>query len=479
MTTIGIVQINDTHANLLPQEDVRYTGRGFRIEKLGGFARMMTKITEFQAENPDRLLVLDNGDTFHGTYEAVQSKGEVMVPYLHSLGVNAMTFHWDSAYTPKHLLELEKMLEYPVLAANVYRQDTKQLLFEPFRIFEANGLSIGVIGIASNIIQKNMPKEFWEGADFTDGIEEAGKWAAYLKEQDVDLVVLLSHLGYPQDIALLKQVDGIDLCLSGHTHNRVRSPQKIENAYIIQSGALASSMGYLKLEIKDKNIVNMHHAYIVLDETVAEDPDMAKMLKEDAILDQHKAYLDEKIGETTIDLHRGSSFQSTMDYLLLDAMREATGKAIAFSNGWRYGGAVSKGALTRRNLYQIVPMDPLIRTAELSGQEIWTLLEDNLESTFSTEPFKQMGGYIKRNAGLKVYFKPENPYGHRIQRIFAGEEVLDPEKTYAVAYVTRQAVPEEVGRKHANTKVHAVEAMERLLAHRPYSRDDTESYIPV
>lgn len=202
MTTIGIVQINDTHANLLPQEDVRYTGRGFRIEKLGGFARMMTKITEFQAENPDRLLVLDNGDTFHGTYEAVQSKGEVMVPYLHSLGVNAMTFHWDSAYTPKHLLELEKMLEYPVLAANVYRQDMKQLLFEPFRIFEANGLSIGVIGIASNIIQKNMPKEFWEGADFTDGIEEAGKWAAYLKEQDVDLVVLLSHLGYPQDIAM-------------------------------------------------------------------------------------------------------------------------------------------------------------------------------------------------------------------------------------------------------------------------------------
>ena len=94
------------------------------------------------------------------------------------------------------------MLEYPVLAANVYRQDTKQLLFEPFRIFEANGLSIGVIGIASNIIQKNMPKEFWEGADFTDGIEEAGKWAAYLKEQDVDLVVLLSHLGYPQDIAM-------------------------------------------------------------------------------------------------------------------------------------------------------------------------------------------------------------------------------------------------------------------------------------
>ena len=66
MTTIGIVQINDTHANLLPQGDVRYTGEGFRVEELGGYARIMTKINEFRAENPDRLLVLDNGDTFHG-----------------------------------------------------------------------------------------------------------------------------------------------------------------------------------------------------------------------------------------------------------------------------------------------------------------------------------------------------------------------------------------------------------------------------
>jgi fructose-bisphosphate aldolase class II len=124
-----------------------------------------------------------------------------MVPYLHSLGVNAMTFHWDSAYTPKHLLELEKMLEYPVLAANVYRQDTKQLLFEPFRIFEANGLSIGVIGIASNIIQKNMPKEFWEGADFTDGIEEAAL-------EVTDLPIAL-HLDHGDSFEICKQcIDG-------------------------------------------------------------------------------------------------------------------------------------------------------------------------------------------------------------------------------------------------------------------------------
>ena len=479
MTTIGIVQINDTHANLLPQGDVRYTGEGLRVEELGGYARIMTKINEFRAENPNRLLVLDNGDTFHGTYEAVQSQGEVMVPYLDALGVDAMTFHWDSAYTPKHLQELEKMLQYPVLAANVYHTDTKQLMFEPFRIFEANGLSIGVIGIASNIIQKNMPEAFWEGADFTDGIEETRKWTEYLKNEQADLVVLLSHLGYPQDIELLKQVDGIDLCLSGHTHNRVRSPQKINDAYIIQSGALASSMGWLKLEIEDRKIAQIHHEYIVLDASIAEDPELSQMLKEDEILSAHREYLEETVGETKIDLHRGSSFYGTMDYLLLDAMRAATGTEIAYSNGWRYGGAVPKGELKRRNLYQIVPMDPMIRTAELTGQEIFDMLEDNLESTFSAEPFKQMGGYIKRNSGLKVYFKLENPYGQRVQRIFAGSDELKPEKTYRVAYVTRQAVSEEIGKNHSDTGVHAVQAMEALLEKGPYDRADLDSYLPV
>lgn len=89
----------------------------------------------------------------------------------------------------------------------------------------------------------------------------------------------------------------------------------------------------------------------------------------------------------------------------------------------------------------------MIRSVELTGQEIIDMLEDNLESTFSAQPFKQMGGYIKRSAGLRIYFKLENPYGQRIQRIFVGEEALDPEKTYQAAYVTRQAVPERYGKK--------------------------------
>lgn len=476
--TLSIIQMNDTHANLSEHGDVIYAKDGFEIKTMGGYPRIQTLVKKYRDQYPGEVLLLDNGDTLHGTREAVESQGEVMIPYLKALKVDAMTFHWDSAYTPAHLKDLEGNLGYPVLAANVFHRDTREHFFEPSAIIERNSLRIGVIGLASNIIQKNMPPEFSEGADFTDGIEEAREQVQSLREKEVDLILLLSHLGYPQDIALLNEVDGIDLCLSGHTHNRVRTPQQFNGAWIIQSGSLASSIGYLRLDV-DRGIQKIEHEYILLDESVEQDREMLDMLKEDEILGKFSEDLEERVGRSAIDLHRGSSFYGTMDFLLLDAMREATGLPIAFSNGWRYGGAIKKGELTRRDLYQIVPMDPMIRSAKLTGQELFDLLEDNLESTFSAEPFKQMGGYIKRNAGLKVYFKLENPYGQRIQRVFTETEELDPDNLYEVAYVTTQAVPGNIGRDHRDRGIHAVEAMEQLLSQAAYDRRDLDSYIPV
>lgn len=476
---LGILQINDTHANLFEHGDARYAPEGFRVETLGGYPRIMTKLKEKRALYGDDLLVLDNGDTLHGSHEAVQTRGEVMLPYLRALGIDAMTFHWDAAYTPQHLKGLEPRLGYPILASNVYNQGTKRRMFQPSAVLHKAGLRVGVIGVASNIIQKNMPPIFWEGADFTDGISETRQQVARLRAQGVDLIVLLSHLGYPQDIALLHQVPGIHLCLSGHTHNRVRSPQRIGEAYIIQSGALASAVGFLELSVQDKAIAGIRHEYIVLDRTVRQDRAMLRMLRQDPLLQQYAPYLDQPVGRSRIDLHRASSFHGTMDFLLLDAMRAATGLDIAFSNGWRYGGAVRKGILKRRDLYAIVPMDPMIRTARLSGQEIWQMLEDNLEATFSTEPFRQMGGYIKRTSGIRVYFKLENPYGQRLQRVFAGGEELDLQKSYQVAYVTQQAVPPLIGTEHRDSGIRAIAAMEALLQKGPYDRKDLNTHIPV
>ncbi|NLJ94789.1 MAG: hypothetical protein GX326_04795 [Clostridiaceae bacterium] len=168
-----------------------------------------------------------------------------------------------------------------------------------------------------------------------------------------------------------------------------------------------------------------------------------------------------------------------MDFFLNDAIRKATSTPISFSNGWRWGGAIPKGKLTLRDLYTIVPMDPVIMTAKLTGKEIIELLEENIENTFACDAFNQKGGYLKRNSGLKIYFKIENPYGQRIQKIFVGNDLLDSDKIYEVAYITVQAVPKNVGSDHKSTDIKSIEAMIQLLREGPYTRQDMESYIAI
>lgn len=157
-----------------------------------------------------------------------------------------------------------------------------------------------------------------------------------------------------------------------------------------------------------------------------------------------------------------------MDNFLLESILEASGAELAFSNGWRYGAPVIPGPVTLNDLYNIIPMNPPIGTVELTGQELLEMLEENLERTFASDAYEQMGGYIKRCLGLTVYLKIENPAGHRLQQVFIGDEPLELARTYFSAFVTEQGVDQKYGKNRNALKIHAVEAMKGYLAkHQP------------
>lgn len=457
---ITLVQINDTHSYLETHNEVFYEGEQLVFRKAGGYARIQSLLKEMRKDGS--VVVLDNGDTIHGTYEAVATKGWNMVPILNDLGISAMTFHWDTGYGPENLKKIGQALNYPVLAINVFDEETNELVFEPYRILEVEGVSIGVIGIACNIIDKTMPASFSEGIYFTMGREELPHYIKELKEQKVQLIVLLSHLGFPQDTKLLSEVDGVDICLSGHTHNRLEKSVKIGETTLIQSGSQGSFIGKLALTLENDRLKTVEHQLIPITEDIPEDTAL-KMKVEEAVA-PFRNQLDTKVGETAVNLHRGLNLEGPLDNFLLDAILHHTGSDIAFSNGWRYGAPIVKGTITLRDLYQIIPMDPPISTAELTGDEIWEMLEENMENTYSGDPYHQMGGYLKRAAGLHAYLKVENPKGLRIQKLFIGEKEINREQTYHVSYVTHQGVPKKYGKNHKNLEKHAVQAMQDYLS---------------
>lgn len=474
---LTILQVNDTHSYLELHNELYYGADGIRMGKAGGYARIQSLVARIREEREGKVLFLDNGDSFHGTYEAVETKGACMVPVLNRLGLDAMTFHWDIAYGPAALKDLGSQLSYPILAINVFRKDTKELFFEPYLMKEINGIKVGIIGIASNMVDKTMPPSYGEGLVFTLGKEELPGWIEKVKEEGAELVVMLSHLGFPQDVQMVKDVEGIDVCISGHTHNRLRAPEVVNGTYIIQSGSQGSFLGHMDLTLDENGISSLRHELLDVSEDVPEDEEMKALVHR--TMAPYREKLDARVGETLVDLHRGTSLESPTDNLILSALLHVSGAEAAFSNGWRYGAPVPKGEVTLRDLYNIIPVNPPVSTVEMTGAEMYEMIEANLESTYAKDPFNQLGGYLKRALGIRVYIKIENAKGSRIQKFFVGREELDLEKTYKVAFVTQQGVPEKFGKNRKNMDVSAVDALKIYLATIRFDLNHAGTFIVV
>ncbi len=282
-----------------------------------------------------------------------------------------------------------------------------------------------------------------------------------------DLVVVLSHLGFPQDFRLAGEVQGIDVLLSGHTHNRMERPAWVNGTPIIQSGCHGSFVGRLDIQLREGKVTVCGHELVALDDSIPADPDV-KALVDDA-LTPHRSMLGEVVGHTRNGLHRNTMLQASMDDLLLAAIADAAGTELAFSNGWRYGAPVPPGPITMADLWDIIPGNPPVSVVELTGAELVEMMEENLERTFAADPFEQMGGFVKRCRGLQLYAKLENPAGHRIDRLFVGGEPVQPGDSRTAAFVTAQGVPAKFGRHRRDLDVRAVDALRGWVAGRDFA----------
>lgn len=477
--SLTVIQLNDSHAYFDLHQEMFWLGGKSVYRPAGGYARIAAVAKQIRAANPERVLFCDCGDTLQGTYPAQKTQGQAMVPVLSSLNLDAMTAHWEFAYGPEVFKQRTAELNYPMLAINIFCQATKERIFPAYNIKEIGGLRIGLVGIASNIVGKTMPPSFSEGLEFTLGREELPPIIDVLRTQEkVDLIVLISHLGFSQDMKLLSELEGIDVCLSGHTHNRIYKPVIQGKTLIIQSGCHGSFLGRLDLEMNGGRVVDYRHQLIEVESNVTPDPEVDDLVRQ--AIAPYQEELSMIVGETATALNRGTTLETTMDNFLLQALQESTGAQLAFSNGWRYGAPIIPGKVTLNDLYNMIPMNPPISTVELTGEEIVVMLEENLERTFARDPYDQMGGYVKRGLGFNASIKIENPYGTRVQQVFVGDEELQPGRYYSAVFVTEQGVAQKYGRNRQHHTQRSIEALKTYSTrHRPLSAELRGTFVAV
>ena len=411
--------------------------------RVGGMDRIATLLAAIRAERgADRCLLLDGGDALQGSYTALVNEGGDMLRVLEALGVEATTGHWEFTLGVRRVQELFGNRDGPglsratFLAANVRDSEFEEPVFRGWKMFDKGGLKVCVIGQAFPYTAIANPR--WLVPRWWFGIREHAlrRLVGQVRRAGADLVVLLSHNGFDVDRKLAARVEGIDVILSGHTHDALPQPARIGRTLIVASGSHGKFLSRLDVEMHRGAIVDWSYALIpVLADAIPPDPQMSRLV--DEIRMPYASYLGTELARTEVTLWRRGNLGGTLDDLICDALLEVRDAEIALSPGFRWGGSLLPGqAITWEDIYNATAITyPNAYRTTIRGAFIKTVLEDVADNLFNPDPYYQQGGDLVRVGGMSFVVRPEAPIGRRISDLTLSRtgEPIDPMRNYVVA----------------------------------------------
>jgi sulfur-oxidizing protein SoxB len=405
--------------------------------RVGGLDRVATVIKAIRADRPDAIL-LDGGDTWHGSYTCHHSQGQDMVNVMNALKTEAMTFHWEFTLGSDRVHEIIDTLPFPALGQNIFdaEWDEPADYFKPYTFFERGGSKIAVIGQAFPYMPIANPG--WMFPEYSFGIRDENMQAMVdeVRGLGAELVVVLSHNGFDVDKKMASIVSGIDIILSGHTHDALPEPVLINETVIVASGSNGKFVSRVDLDVRNGKMMGFKHKLIpIFSDVITPDSDIAALIDEERA--PYKSQLSEVIGQSESLLYRRGNFNGTWDDLICQAMIEEREADISMSPGVRWGPSILPGQdITREDIWNVTSMSygKVYRT-EMTGEFLHVILEDVADNLFNPDPYYQQGGDMVRIGGMGYRIDINKPQGRRISdlTLLKTGERIDPSKNYIVA----------------------------------------------
>ena len=403
--------------------------------KVGGVDRMARLVKDIQATRPGKTLLLDSGDTWHGSFTTLQDNAQHMVQIMNQLGVDAMASHFEFTLGEEEMLARVDEFRGDFLAGNVRDVEWDEDVFDAFKIYERNGVNIGVVGQAFPYTSIANPKWMFPAWGFGIQTTKLAENVEKARAAGAQVVVLLSHNGFDVDRKVAQTVPGIDVILSGHTHDALPRPERVGSTLIVASGSNGKFLSRLDLDVGPDGIKDYSYKLIpIFADIIAPDEDMAALVKR--FRAPHEGYLSEVVGQTAGTLYRRGNVNGTFDDLICDALLQQRDAQIALSPGFRWGPSLVPGqAITREDIHDHTAITyPQAYRTEMTGQTIKSILEDVADNLYHPDPFFQQGGDMVRVGGMSFELSVGSAIGNRIQNLQLTDGTpIEASESYVVA----------------------------------------------
>ncbi len=404
--------------------------------RMGGMDRIATVLKSIRAERGDNMLFLDGGDTWQGSYTSYKTEAADMVEVMNAMMPDAMTSHWEFTYGIDRVREIVESLPFAFLGGNIFDAEWEEPAFEATKMFEKGGVKIAVIGQAFPYLPVANPRWMFPNLSFGIREETIQKNVDEARDNGAEVVVLLSHNGFDVDRKVASRVNGIDVILTGHTHDALPEPVVVGKTLLIATGSHGKFLSRLDLDVQGGEVKGYEFKLIpIFSDVIAPDKEIGALV--DKVRAPFESELNTVLGKTDSLLYRRGNFNGTFDDLICDALIEERDAQIAMSPGFRWGTSILPDQdITVELLHNATSMTyPNAYRSEMSGKLIHDILEDVADNLFNTDPYYQQGGDMVRIGGMGYRIDVRKPIGSRISEMTLLEngEAIDPDKNYVVA----------------------------------------------
>ena len=366
-----ILHSNDMHGDFLTEMQAGET------KLIGGLALLSGYINKVRRDEENVLYVIA-GDMLQGSlidseYRGVSTMGlmNYLAPDVVSLG------NHEFDYGLSHLLFLEKVANFPIVNANLYIKPYSKRLMRPYLILTKAGFDILFTGVITEKVMDTIKMDPLISSFVTleEASNEIGKICNAYKNDDIDLTIILTHIGFDSDVELarlLKPEWGVDIMVGGHSHTILEKPAVVNGVIIVQAGVGTNYVGRLDVVVDDvtNSVVECKWQLIPIDENIAE-PDKALS----NYLDTYQREVDQKYNAIICKLavehtHPRREIETSLGNLFADAFADNAECHAVFVASGSIRTPTLGPLVTMRDLLTCFPYDDVLTRYMVTGEQL-------------------------------------------------------------------------------------------------------------